>query len=251
MLIYGKDMTITSPYGISFSLCLSKTPEENAVQVLFIGNSFTYFNDMPFTFLNMAKTLEPDSRVESIAYGGYSLAQYADEETEVGKLVISKIVSYEWDYVVLQEQSLIPCISPDDFVKSVKKLAGIISQIGAKIVLYETWAYEDGSQKLGETNMTYDEMSKKLKDAYEKAAEEANAVIAPVGDIFSYVNHSEHIVNLLNRNDQYHPSTSGSYLAACVIFRTITGKSTIGLPCPSNVSLYNLSVVQKLTDTII
>ena len=77
------------------------------MQVLFIGNSFTYFNDMPYTFLNMAKTVDPDSRVESIAYGGYSLAQYCDEDTEVGRLVISKIVSYEWDYVVLQEQSLL------------------------------------------------------------------------------------------------------------------------------------------------
>lgn len=219
------------------------------MQVLFIGNSFTYFNDMPYTFLNMAKTVAPDARVESLAYGGYTLADYADENTEIGKLAIQKIVSYEWDYVVLQEQSLLPCIDPDGFVASVEKLGAIAASIGAKIVLFETWAYKEGSEKLSQTGMTYEEMNAKLKNAYRLAAEKTGARIAPVGEMFAQIYRSEHITHLLNRNDNYHPSTSGSYLAACAIFRTITGRTTIGLPCPPSVSLYNLSVVQKVTDT--
>ena len=221
------------------------------MQVLFIGNSFTYFNDMPYTFLSMARTIDPEARVETIAYGGYTLSQYANEDTEVGTLVISKIVSYEWDYIILQEQSLLPCTDPDRFVSSVKKLCAIASQTNAKVVLYQTWAYGDGSDKLESTGMSYAEMSEKLSNAYSKAAEESGAVVAPVGKMFSYISSSDHITALLNSDDSYHPSTSGSYLAACVIFRTITGKSTIGLPCPSNVSLYNLSVVQKLSDKLI
>ncbi len=221
------------------------------MQVLFIGNSFTYFNDMPYTFLNMAKTVDHDSRVESIAYGGYSLAQYCDETTEVGRLVISKIVSYEWDYVVLQEQSLLPCTDEAAFVSAVKRLSRIISQIGAKVILYQTWAYADNTEKLAGTGMTYHEMASKLKAAYGKAAAESGATVAPVGDMFARVNDSDYVTRLINANDGYHPSSTGSYLAACVIFRTITGKTAIGLPCPSNVSLYNLSVVQKLTDSVI
>ena len=221
------------------------------MQVLFIGNSFTYFNDMPYTFLNMAKTVDPESRVESIAYGGYTLSQYCDEETEVGRLVISKIVSYEWDYIVLQEQSLLPCTNEAEFVNAVKRLSQIVSQIGAKVILYQTWAYADNTDKLESTGMTYSEMALKLKNAYDKAASLSGATVAPVGDMFAKINNSDHITRLINANDGYHPSSTGSYLAACVIFRTITGKSTIGLPCPSNVSLYNLSVVQKLTDSVI
>jgi len=60
------------------------------MQILFIGNSFTYFNDMPYTFLNMIKTVDPNARVESLAYGGYTLSQYADENTEVGRLAIAR-----------------------------------------------------------------------------------------------------------------------------------------------------------------
>lgn len=220
------------------------------MQVLFIGNSFTYFNDMPFTFLNMIKTVDPDARVESLAYGGYTLAQYADESTEVGRLAISKIVSYEWDYVVLQEQSLLPCRQPEVFLEAVTKLCGIISQINAKVILYQTWAYQAGSDKLASTGMTYEEMTDKLKEAYQAAADATGALVAPIGEVFSYVTKSDHITHLINRNDNYHPSTSGSYLAACVIYKLITGKSTIGLPSPSNVSLYNLSVVQKVSDSL-
>ena len=221
------------------------------MQVLFIGNSFTYFNDMPYTFLNMVRTIDPHARVEAVAYGGYTLAQYADEDTEVGKLVISKIVSYEWDYVVLQEHSILPCRDPEGFINSVKKLTTIASQINAKVVLYQTWAYGEGSEKLENTGMTYAEMSDRLEDAYQRAAEASGATVAPVGKLFKAITNSDHITTLLNRDDSYHPSTSGSYLAACVIFRTITGKSTIGLPCPANVSLYNLSVVQKLSDKLV
>ena len=221
------------------------------MQVLFIGNSFTYFNDMPYTFLSMIKTIDPDARVDTIAYGGYTLSQYANEETEVGKLVISKIVSYEWDYIVLQEQSLLPCKDPGKFISAVKKLCAIASETNAKVVLFQTWAYGDGSEKLESTGMTYAEMSERLSDAYAKAAAESGAIVAPVGKMFNYITNSDHITALLNSDDCYHPSTSGSYLAACVIFRTMTGKSTIGLPCPSNVSLYNLSVVQKLSDKLI
>ena len=219
------------------------------MQVLFIGNSFTYFNDMPYTFLNMAKTVDPDSRVESIAYGGYSLSQYCDETTEVGRLVISKIVSCEWDYVVLQEQSLLPCTDEDGFVSAVKRLSQIISQVGAKVILYQTWAYAEDGEKLASTGMSYTEMASRLKTAYDRAAFESGATVAPVGEMFSQIKGSDYITRLINANDGYHPSSTGSYLAACVIFKTITGKSTIGLPCPSNVSLYNLSVVQKLTDS--
>ncbi len=221
------------------------------MQVLFVGNSFTYFNDMPYTFLNMAKTVDPDSRVESIAYGGYSLAQYCDEDTEVGRMAISKIVSYDWDYVVLQEQSLLPCTDSEAFVSAVKRLSAIIAQVGAKVILYQTWAYAENTDKLASTGMTYCEMAAALKSAYDKAAEVSGAVVAPVGDMFAHIGSSDHVTRLINANDGYHPSASGSYLAACVIFRTITGKSTIGLPCPPNVSLYNLSVVQKLTDSVI
>ena len=220
------------------------------MQILFIGNSFTYFNDMPFTFLNMLRTVDANARVEALAYGGYTLSQYADEDTEVGRLAISKIVSYEWDYVILQEQSLRPCVDPDAFVEAVQKLSGIISQVGAKIILYQTWAYEEGSEKLASTGMTYEEMSTKLKEAYDKAAEATGATVAPVGEFFSQITKSDHITHLINRNDNYHPSTSGSYLAACVLFKLITGKTTIGLPSPSNVSLYNMSVVQKVSDSL-
>ena len=143
----------------------------------------------------------------------------------------------------------LPCTDPDAFLEAVQKICGIISQIGAKVILYQTWAYEDGSEKLASTGMTYEEMSEKLKTAYDAAAEATGAIVAPVGEFFSQITRSDHITHLINRNDNYHPSTSGSYLAACLLFKLITGKTTIGLPSPSNVSLYNMSVVQKVSDS--
>lgn len=250
ILTYPRIIILNNFYNCAM-ITAQRERKASGMKYLFIGNSFTYFNDMPYTFLNMVKTVDRDAVVESLAYGGYSLAQYADEETEVGKMAISKIVSYEWDYVILQEQSLVPCNDKDKFIETVKKLCTIISQIGAKVILYETWAYRRDSEKLASTGMTYDEMNRRLSEAYNEAAEATGAVVARVGDVFARIMNSGNITHLINQNDNYHPSTSGSYLAACVIFRTITGKQTIGLPCPSNVSLYNLSVIQKVTDSFV
>ena len=176
--------------------------------------------------------------------------QYADETTEVGRAAISKILSYEWDDIVLQEQSFLPCSDPELFSAAVKKLCGIVSQTGARVVLFQTWAYERGSEKLASTGLTYEEMNRRLEEAYTAAAEENGALLAPVGRLFAKIADSDSLTRLINRNDNYHPSASGSYLAACTIYRVITGKPTIGLPSPANVSLYNLSVIQKITDEL-
>ncbi len=220
------------------------------MKVLMLGNSFTYFNDMPNTLSSMIRTAEPDTSVTSITYGGYTLSQYVDETTEIGKNAIEKMSSGKWDYIVLQEQSLLPCTNPQRFFDAVERIRQLSAPTGAKPILYETWAYKDGSEKLASTGMSYRQMNATLQDAYHRAAELIGGRIAPVGEAFEHILSAKYSLHLISHNDNYHPSASGSYLAACVLFRTLTGKSAIGLPCPSSVSLYNLSVIQKVTDTM-
>ena len=76
------------------------TEEELRMRILFIGNSHTYFNDMPALVAKMAQEEGEKCEVTMIAHGGWFLEQHAKEEE-----VRFNILYGNYDYVVLQEHA--------------------------------------------------------------------------------------------------------------------------------------------------
>lgn len=193
------------------------------MNILFIGNSFTYYNDMPEIFSNLAASAGYDVYADKIAFGGYYLNQYADFESDAGRTVCDKLNSVKWDFVVIQEQSLNPLSDCEDFYKSARILIEKIRSIGAKPVLYQTWAYEKDSDKLKKTGLSYNKMYKGLKKAYEKFSRSECVAVAEAGTAFYKCSLKYPKISLYDAKDNYHPSFMGSYLAACVLFYKLFG----------------------------
>ena len=181
------------------------------MRVLMLGNSFTYYNDMPDI---LAAIL--GAEVVSITRGGAQLSAHLDEADELCEQS-SKALEEKWDYVILQEQSFKPVGNRDGFLQSVKELCKKIHAAGAKPLFYATWAYRDGSEKLAGTGLDYDEMLQGLYDSYHTAAIENNALIADAGIAFRDV---RGIVELY-AEDAFHPSPAGSVLAAATLAAAI------------------------------
>src|SRR5262245_9941274 len=89
------------------------TPE---IHVLFIGNSFTYVNDLPRMVAELAKAgKQRPFHYDQETPGGYTLEQHWKN----GK-ALAKIQSRQWDFVVLQDQSqaaVLRCESMFDYSK--------------------------------------------------------------------------------------------------------------------------------------
>lgn len=183
------------------------------MKVLMLGNSFTYFHDMP----KMVAALL-NEEVDSVTRGGAYLHQMLDPEDELCAQVMAAIKRQKWDYVVLQEQSNAPALKPELFHPSVDKLCEIIREIGAKPVLYASWAYREGSEKLASTGMSYAEMDQAMYDSYHMAAQRNHALVADVGQAFTAL---RILIDPYEKTDDYHPSEAGSVLAAHVIARTL------------------------------
>jgi hypothetical protein len=85
-----------------FVLLLAALPvRAQQTDVLFIGNSYTATNDLPNLFRQIALSLGDTVNTTMQAPGGYTLANHLfDPATQ------NAIASQQWDYVVLQEQSL-------------------------------------------------------------------------------------------------------------------------------------------------
>jgi len=182
------------------------------MKILMLGNSFTYCNDMPRI---LAALLQAD--VTAHTRGGARLSEHLNPQTELGAKTLPALQNEKWDYVVLQEQSAAPVLTAEAFQRSVFELCKLIRQNGAVPVLYATWAYRDGSEKLASTGLTYPEMHERLYQSYHAAAAQSGALVADVGVAFQSVQPTVEMYV----EDDYHPSPAGSVLAASVIARTI------------------------------
>jgi hypothetical protein len=94
-----------------------------------------------------------------------------------------------------------------------------IRQVHARTVLYQTWS-----------DRARPEVQKRLTDSYRTAASRVGAEVVPAGDAFAICLREQPSINLYDA-DNHHPSKEGTYLAACVFYKRLFGRSPIGLPC--------------------
>ena len=183
-------------------------------QILFIGNSFTNRNDVPGMLTARAAAASPPRRVttDRVIANGAALKAHWDR----GK-ALPVIREAIWDYVVLQEQSTLPLKNRSRMHEYVALFDQEIKKVGAKTVLYMTWARRHEFQRQAE-----------LSDAYTSIGKTLDAVVVPVG--VAWQRSLEKRPDLiLHDKDNSHPNLAGSYLAACVFFAKLFVQSPIGL----------------------
>ena len=197
------------------------------LSVLFIGNSYTYYNSLWTIFRGLASKAGYKVKVSSITSGGYTLEKFANPDDEHGKKVAEALDSKnagKYDFVVLQEQSKRPALDSgrDRFYDATRELCEKIRAIGAEPILYSTWARKEGSEDLGAEGWTVEDMTWRLDAAYSAIGEELGIKVAHVGLAFFEVIGKSPETELYNA-DKTHPSATGSYLAAATIIATMLG----------------------------
>lgn len=203
-------------------------PTEQHYSFLFIGNSYTYVNELWTEFRRVAKGEGyTDVTVDSVTQGAYTLESFADPADQFGAQVEAKLSENEYDFVFLQEQSLRPARYPAQFYQGVNLLHERIKKTGARDILYMTWGRKEGSAELKAYRYEYEELVQRLAAAYESAGEKAGIPVSPVGAAFFRIcaNHPE---IELYQQDMSHPSIAGTYLAALCHYATVFGKSPVG-----------------------
>lgn len=215
--------------------------------VLFIGNSYTYFNDMPTAiFAEMGKIQGLDLTVDSITKGGYTLERHADPSDPYGAQVEAALNGErKYDYVILQEQSVRPAGEDSEaFYTAVRNLAARIRKTGAQPLLYATWGRKAGSQKLVEHGWTTESMTYRLAAAYQAIGEELKIPVVHVGLAFYEICTKHPDINLHNA-DLSHPSYEGSYLAALSLFSTIFDMDPAKIAYRGNLSSDTAAALRK------
>ena len=205
------------------------------MKVLFLGNSYTYFNDLPAMVQWMADQIGCDLQTDSVTRGGAYLHQFADPADGLYATWTEKYRSSTWDAVVCQNQSFHPVKEPAAFRQAAVDVQALC-QPGQKFYFYQTWAYQYGSEKLAATGLAYAEMLEKMVKSYAGAAEAVGGGIVPVGEAFAQVRDTYPEIVMYNP-DGSHPSPAGTYLAACLFLAMFAEYSPLNFPIPEGVSV--------------
>lgn len=210
-------------------LGLMNVNAQDSASVLFIGNSYTYVNDLPTMLGDLSTSLGDNVQFDSYTAGGATLEGHAGNAA-----AYAKINSEAWDYVVLQAQSQEPSF-PDTQVDAntipyAIQLADSVyaNNYCSEVMMFMTWGRENGDPQWGPIS-TFDGMNARLRSAYLRMADSVSGSVSPVGVAWKYVRDNHPTIGLYT-GDGSHPSYEGTYLAACTFYASVFRKSPVGAP---------------------
>lgn len=224
-------------------------------KVLFIGNSYTYYNDLPNLVAGLASDDGNILQSDQNTPGGYTLASHAANTTTLGK-----IEQEEWDFVVLQEQSQRPSFPVVQVEQDVYPFASALvdsiyhNDECSVPLFFNTWGRRDGDPQWDSIN-TFEKMNWRLHKAYQHMTETHEGMISPVGVGFLHVfrdGSAPFTFNDLYVADGSHPSIYGSYLAACIFYNVIFDTISSGNGyLPTGVTNMEATYIQGVADHVV
>ena len=208
-------LTILSCLCLLLALQNPAKAQQDTMRVLFVGNSFTYFWNMPQMVNAMAALEKEPLDIHQSTVGGSTLKQHFNREK--GTKTRALVDQEHWDYVILQEFSTGSVYKEDDFKEYGTKLVNLAKAKGAQPVLYMTWGYK--------SNPLYQHI---ISKSYTQLGEKLNVNVIPVGKLFMKARTLRPDLNFYF--DDKHPSSEGSYLIALIFYKALTGNSVANIP---------------------
>ncbi len=212
------------------------------MRALFLGNSYTFYNDVPGQVHQLAAESGVNIEVDQVVEGG------ADWSLHAGRLGgLERIRSSQWDVVVLQGRSTDPLLKSRRFHKYGAILGKAAQDCGARVLLYQTWPWASDHPSYAHrwSKRSPQAWLDAVRSEYAKLARTLSVEVAPAGDAWSMA---------LNRldlelydEDRHHASALGSHLSACVLVRTITRCDPRRLAwCPDDVDAGDSSKLKAI-----
>lgn len=228
------------------------------INVLFIGNSLTYYHDMPETLQKMVNETNSNFSIEHSTFPGMSLYGHLNNiiesrtensintrqkregektETEI------KLSEKDWDIVILQEGTVRLLISETKKYRVETAIAQIknrISNQDCKFILFKTWpskeeypkqyCYSKWSINSSLENDTYcspeieslEQEIKLINESYDSVAEKHDLITSENGNKVYEILTEYPDINVYE--DDIHPNKYGAFINACVFYQMLTNK---------------------------
>lgn len=220
--------------------------------VLFLGNSYTYGNNLPTLLQQMATSTNDVLVQDSNAIGGFRFMDHVTNQTS-----LTKLNANHWDYVVLQEQIQMPAF-PLGYVNQnvfpyATQLVALAKQNYACAVpmFFTTWGRKNGDPQICLNGQcTYTVMDDLLQQRYRTMAETNKGVISPVAQVWRYLRANHPNIELYT-TDESHPSLAGSMVAAYTFYVAIFKKDPTLVTFNSTLAPTTANILKNAVKTVV
>ena len=249
----------------------------------------TSANNLDILLVNLLVAGGDDgATVKANTSGAKKIPFHVDQASTPGTSHATNLASLQRPkgFLVLQDQSQIPSLyGIADYWASLEQTAVLRQAMppAVDLILFQTWGRKLYDQNVA-LNHCYADMQHNLQEGYQAYRDAAlqtgvgNVYIAPVGSAFELIHDRElcapnsppscdgqgntgvsqgcdsvegSYFEKLYTSDGSHPSIYGSYLAACVLYAVLTGKSPVGLPTTGGLPLQDALELQTVATAIV
>jgi hypothetical protein len=221
-------------------------------KILFIGNSMTFYNNMPTLFQGIANSKGKNVQTQQYAPGGTGFVNHVNDNN-----VYNLFASQVWDAVILQPgtgesggvsfPTSVTVNRGNQLMDSIRKYSPC-----AKIILYEiSNGVAANSSGGGGNYANYFATQTMIKDAMTAIANGMQIPFAPAGECFRHHYTSTQDLLLHPAFNDVHPNLSGSYLVACSVFNTLYQESIVPSNFYGGLSNSNAIYLQNISDQIV
>ncbi len=230
---------------IIFSQATFQAQAQLRYKVLFLGNSYTQYNNLPQLVHDLALSTGDTLIYDSHTPGGYRLADHFTDT-----ISRSKIMAGDWDYVVLQGQSQEPITNTSQFSNGGQALYTLIKQYNpcAVVMPFMTWGRKNGDVSncaVFPVMCTYEGMDTTLRDRYIQFTENINGEVSPVSVVWSTIRQYHPGIDLY-QPDESHPSAAGSYAAACCFYTGIFKKNPTFITSNATLNATDAAIIRNV-----
>lgn len=264
-----------------FFINLSPCVSQDKINVLFIGNSLTFYHDMPQTVQSMLNEKELNFKIHQSTFPGLFLGWHLDKTImenngesikvrvkEDGEITETEIKLKErlWDIIVLQEGTLrvlIPEARKFLVSEAIQNFKRKINNPNCRIILFNTWADKTEYPKdfcypgiLMDQSLVADkkycsEPVENLKEhtdlvnaSYNELAEQHKIEVSNNANLFYAVRTNNPEIELFD--DNFHPSKYGSFLNACEFYQLFSNKNSSDLKYNGTLEKDTAQILKKI-----
>ena len=176
------------------------------MKVLFLGNSHTYYNDLPALFAEKCRECGREVETAMLAQPGVTYDWHLTNGTDLR----FSFMHGGYDYVVMQQAAHEPCPGTEETLEGALEICRLARMCNIIPVQTVPWARLDVDEQQG------------MYEKYEIVCRETKAIENPVGRVFEYINKTRPDIRL-HWFDGAHASPYGSYANALCTYKTIFG----------------------------
>jgi len=259
-----------------------KLQSSEELNVLFIGNSLTYFYDMPQTLQMMLNETHPYIKIDQSTFPGLSLAGHSSaiitsrtahgiqtrekvqgETTETEK----KITEKNWDIIILQDGTVSLLIPENrDLIvnKAILDIKKLVSNPKCKFVLFNTWPSKNKypeqycylsrfiDKSIEKENCcspiieSLEHETKLINESHDLVAEKNSLLKSDHGTKFYEVLTKYPEIELYE--DDIHPNKYGAFLNACVFYQMLTNNKASELKYNGEIAPKTAKLLKKISE---